>query len=92
MCGKGFSIIKQVGENWKTVPFSEGRGFTTIAISLAVGESETYTLTPDMLKDVLEAGTYRIVTYISAGNETESKTPYAILAEFAIESSSVNNG
>lgn len=92
MCGKGFSLVKQVGDDWKAVPFAEGRGFTTIAISLAVGESETYTLTPDMLTDVLEAGTYRIVTYISTVNETESKTPYAIWAEFTIESSSVHNG
>lgn len=84
MCGKGFSLAKRVGDEWYTVPFTEGTGFVTVAIILAVGESEAYTLTPDMLTGVLEAGTYRIVTDISYANETDSKTTRTVWAEFSI--------
>ncbi len=61
-CGKAFTLVKQVGDNWRIVPFTEGVSFDDVAIDLSIGVGETYHLTPAMLSAELDVGNYRIVT------------------------------
>jgi len=61
-CGSYFTLVKQVGGDWRVVPFKEGIGFDSIAILLSIGQSEIYTVTKDMFDADLAPGNYRIVT------------------------------
>lgn len=70
-CGKAFTLVKQVGDDWRVIPFAEGLTFTQEAINLPVGVSETYNLTPDMISVKLGAGNYRIITDVWYTNEPE---------------------
>lgn len=83
-CGKAFTLVKQVGKNWRIVPFTEGRIFIDIAMNLSVGDSETYTLTPDMLSGKLDTGNYRIVTDVWYTNETAPRTIHKVWADFTV--------
>lgn len=70
-CGKAFTLVKQVGDDWWIVPFAEGLTFTQEAINLPVGVSETYNLTPNMISVKLGAGNYRIITDVWYANEPD---------------------
>ncbi len=70
-CGKAFTLVKQVGDDWQIVPFAEGISFNEIAINLPVGGSETYNLTPNMISVKLGTGNYRIITDVWYTNESE---------------------
>jgi len=70
-CGKAFTLVKQVGDDWRIVPFAEGLTFTQEAINLPVGVSETYNLTPNMISVKLGVGNYRIITDVWYTNEPE---------------------
>ncbi|MGE4485730.1 MAG: M56 family metallopeptidase [Oscillospiraceae bacterium] len=85
-CGKAFTLVKQVGNEWRIVPFAEDVAFPEIAFDLAVGDSTEYTLTPDMLPDELAAGNYRIVTEgWYTGETSTTRTLRIVWAEFTID-------
>ncbi len=84
--GKKFTLVKQSGNDWRIVPFAEGRIFTDEALNLAVGESYTYTITPDMLAGKLDAGNYRIITDVWYANE-QPPTVRTVWADFVIDTS-----
>ena len=61
-CGTYFTLVRQLGDEWRVVPFKDDIGFDSIAILLGIGQSETYTITRDMFAADLTPGKYRIVT------------------------------
>ncbi|MGF7144890.1 beta-lactamase regulating signal transducer with metallopeptidase domain [Anaerotaenia torta] len=61
-CGLGFVLTKQVGDDWRIVPFREDLAFTEESLPLPLGSSQTYRLTPDLLSVKLDAGNYRLAT------------------------------
>jgi beta-lactamase regulating signal transducer with metallopeptidase domain len=89
-CGKAFTLVKQVGNDWRVVPFAEGLTFTQEAINLPVGVSETYRLTPDMLSAKLDMGNYRIVTDVWYANEQPPQTVRTVWADFIISETNMS--
>ncbi len=83
-CGKAFTLVKQVGDDWRVVPFVESVSFDDVAINLSVGVSETYSLTPDMLPVKLDVGNYRIITEVWYFNEQSSQTVRTVWTDFII--------
>jgi beta-lactamase regulating signal transducer with metallopeptidase domain len=63
-CGEPFTLVKQVGDTWKVVPFADGIGFDDIAFFVENGMSFGYTIRPEMLSIKLDEGNYRIVTNV----------------------------
>lgn len=82
--GKSFTLVKQIGEDWRTVPFAEGVFFDALAINLPVGGSQTYRLTPDMLSVRLDAGNYRMAAEVRYANETPPLIIRTVWADFTI--------
>jgi beta-lactamase regulating signal transducer with metallopeptidase domain len=89
-CSKSFTLVKQVGNDWRVVPFAEGLIFTQEVIILPVGVSETYRLTPDMLSVKLRAGNYRIVTEVWYANEQPPMTVRKVWTDFTISETKAN--
>ncbi len=84
ICGKAFTLVKQVGVDWRTVPFAKGVSFHDLAIDLPIGNSETYRLAPDLFSVKLDAGNYRLVTDVRYANEPPPPTVRKVWADFTI--------
>ncbi|NLL04691.1 MAG: hypothetical protein GX270_02635 [Clostridiaceae bacterium] len=82
-CGKAFTLVKQVEDDWWVVPFAQGLTFGQEAINLPVGGSETYNLTSNMISTELSTGNYRIITDVWYTNEQESVVR-TVWADFTI--------
>ena len=82
-CGESFALLKQTGSGWQHVPFKDSMGFDSIAFTLEYGDSNSYTLTPEMLKSKLNEGNYRFETVIWYGNDPLTKQ--TIWTEFSID-------
>ena len=87
ICGTYFTVVKQVGDLWKIVPFKDGTAFNDIACLLGNGESARYNIRPDMFDVKLNDGQYRIITeiyHIDIAGGTPTK--HVVWAEFTIDS------
>ncbi len=85
-CGTYFTVVKQVGDTWRIVPFVEGIGFHDIAYNLENGMSINYDIKPDMLSTKLEDGLYRIITEVYQ-HKTDEEAPdqHIVWADFVID-------
>lgn len=88
-CSMAFTLVKQVGDDWRKVPFAEGVAFTEMAIILPVGANETYSLSSDMFSVKLDAGNYRIVTDVYYTNEP-APIVRTVWADFTISETRAN--
>lgn len=87
-CSNYFTLVKQVGDVWETVPFAAGVEFSDMAQPVEDGMSFNYSITPEMLTIKLDEGQYRIITdlyYVEI--EGEAPVKQTVWAEFAIDNS-----
>ena len=63
-CGEAFSLLKRVGSSWQLVPFKDSVVFPDIMLTLGYGDSQSFTLTKDMLTTQLDEGRYRLETNV----------------------------
>jgi len=77
-CGRHYILVKQIGKDWRVVPFAENIGFDDLAILLNINQSEIYTIKNDLFAVELTPGKYRIVTDVWYGdNPRETLTVWA---------------
>ena len=81
-CGRYFRLVRELGDEWRVVPFKDDVGFDDIAILLGISQSETYNVSRDMFAVDLIFGDYRIVTDVWYGEE--SRETLTVWAEFRI--------
>jgi len=81
-CSKAFTLVKKFNEEWRIVPLVDNE--PAHVSDLSVGESETYTLTPDMLSVELEPGNYRIVTEVWYASEQPPQIVRTVWVDFTI--------
>jgi len=85
-CGKYFTVVMQVGDLWKIVPFKDSTEFEDTAWLLGNGSSIRYNIKPDMLAVKLNEGQYRIITEIyHADIAGETPIKHVVWAEFTID-------
>ncbi len=85
-CGTYFTLVKQVGDTWKIVPFVDGTGFNDFVYLLENGSSINYDIRPEMLAVKLDEGLYRIITDIYHHKiEGEAPEKHTVWADFVID-------
>ena len=84
-CSEYFKLVKQVGNQWKIVPFTDRTGFADIMNVVEPGMSHMYTVYQRMLSIRLNDGLYRIVTDIGFDNDAGTRETHTVWAEFEID-------
>ena len=84
-CGESFTLQKWTGGRWQQVPFKDSIGFDGLALMLSYGDSQGFTLTPNMLDSKLDEGRYRIETNV--WYESDPVVMQTLWAEFSIDKS-----
>ncbi|GHU87424.1 hypothetical protein FACS1894202_01680 [Clostridia bacterium] len=84
-CGEHFTIVKQIGAEWKVVPFTDGADvFYSIAYPLEYGSSRDYSVAPERFREPLAPGVYRVVTDVWY-DDTNGRKGFTVWAEFHID-------
>ncbi|MCL2013545.1 MAG: M56 family metallopeptidase [Oscillospiraceae bacterium] len=87
---EAFILVKQIGDEWKIVPFANKAKINPVSYDLEIGSSFNYIITPEKLAVKLDEGQYRIVTYLYPASQTPHMTAtgwirHTVWAEFKID-------